>query len=224
MEKNRPTLNQSNLRPPSLTHTQRENGEARHGRGPPSLCVCVESGSSQPNWLVLSCGEDAADLFTFILGDFRFTPMAQLGQLAAPRCVCVCLVVCKFQLPSEPSANCSPYKHIQQHVHALTTRKQSFYSARCVYKLFAVFSDVWAGCCSLCYSPACGAARLLDASLPTSAKLEPLIAIPFCGLESVCFLFPSCLALNVFKGPAFKLLRFLSFFFTAFHKVQFCNP
>lgn len=139
-------------------------------------------------------------------------------------CVCVCLVVCKFQLPSEPSANCSPYKHIQQHVRALTTRKQSFYSARCVYKLFALFSDVCAGCCSLFYSPACGAARLLDTSLPTSAKLEPLIAIPFCGSESVCFLFPSCLALNVFKGPAFKLLRFLSFSFTAFHKLQFCNP
>lgn len=81
----------------------------------------------------------------------------------------------------------------------------------------ARFSRVWAGCCSLFYSPACGAARLLETSLPTSAKLEPLIAVPFCGSESTCFLSP-----ELFGFEHLKVL--LSNFFTTFHKSSVCNP
>lgn len=133
------TLNQSNLCPPSLT--QRENREAHRGRG--TLSLCVESDSSQPNWLVLSCGKAAVDLFCFYSGGFPLHSNGRGWPISCSDCVvlmlrcqmllCECVrasvCVCScFQFPSEACANCNTYKHIQQHVHTLTTRKQSFYS------------------------------------------------------------------------------------------------
>lgn len=82
------------------------------------------------------------DLFSFILGAFRSTPLVEFGQLAAlstdvgtqmpSAAVCVC--ICQF--PSEFCTNCAlrnTYSNMCIHL----TRKQHFHSVCCVHKSFA---------------------------------------------------------------------------------------